>query len=323
MGLDETKQIAIATVGQIASGIDVSKERRDRLTKQRSTLEADDLNTLYQRYFKTIDDGSRYRKEQRQAYEREVAEHIGHLPAAQVTKTHINVLLENLGSPGAQRTVFALLRPFFKDLVRRDVVVASPMAHLVQPKAPAERERVLSDAELSAYVRAANELHYPWREYFMLLLYTSQRRWTVANMAWREVDLSAANWTIPAGKFKTKKTLQVPLSRQAVDLLQSIQPVSEWVISTNNTTPVSGYGFAKRLIDSKLNLDPWNVHSIRATGSTVMQRLGHPPHIIDLVQGHVIGSKVRRRYQRHEYEAEKRTALQDLGDWVEGLLVKS
>jgi integrase len=322
MGLDESRQIAVATLGQIAAGIDVSKEKRDRLSRQRATLDADDLNTLYQRYFETIDDGSRYRKEQRQAYEREVAGHIGHLPAAQVTKSGINDLLENLGSAGAQRAVFALLRPFFKWMVHRDLIVASPMADLVQPRQPQERDRVLSDAELTQYVRAAMSLHYPWKEYFLLLLYTCQRRQEVSGMVWRELNLNAATWTIPAGRYKKgKKPQLVPLSRQAVALLRGIQPISEWVLSTNDTTPISGYAYAKKQIDQLMpGVAHWNAHRIRATGSTIMQRLGHRPDVIDLVQGHRIGSKVRRAYQLWQYEDDKRRALQGLGDFVERLV---
>jgi hypothetical protein len=205
MGLDEAKAAAEIIIGKLRDGIDVSKDKRNAVAQQKIALTAPSLDKLYDEYFNRIDDGSRYRKEQRQAYDREVAGRIGHLPAAQVSKTSINGIFDQLESAGAKRTVFALLRPFFKDLVRREIIADSPMATMEQPKQPKERERVLSDVELTQYVQAALSLSYPWREYFMLLLYTSQRRQNVATMAWRELDLGAANWVIPAEKFKTKR----------------------------------------------------------------------------------------------------------------------
>lgn len=44
-------------------------------------------------------------------------------------------------------------------------------------------------------------------------------------MEWHEIDLTSARWEIPATKMKMKRPHVVPLSRQAVALLESLYAV--------------------------------------------------------------------------------------------------
>ena len=45
-------------------------------------------------------------------------------------------------------------------------------------------------------------------------------------MEWAELDLDAAEWCIPGSKMKIKVDHRVPLSKQAVELLRDVQPMS-------------------------------------------------------------------------------------------------
>jgi integrase len=53
-----------------------------------------------------------------------------------------------------------------------------------------------------------------------LLMLTGQRREEVGGMRWAELDLDRAVWTLPGPQTKSRQAHQVPLSRQAVALLQ-------------------------------------------------------------------------------------------------------
>jgi integrase len=65
-----------------------------------------------------------------------------------------------------------------------------------------KRRRHLNTAGLRAYVLGARALPTPWREYFLLLLYTGQRRDEVAQCVWSEFDLEAEppTWFITAAR---------------------------------------------------------------------------------------------------------------------------
>jgi len=57
---------------------------------------------------------------------------------------------------------------------------------------------------------------------------------------------------------------------------------------------------------------------IRRTVSTGMQRLGVPSTVIDAVQAHAM-TGIKRVYQRHHFNDEKRAALEQWGKYAESL----
>ena len=69
-----------------------------------------------------------------------------------------------------------------------------------------------------------------------------------------------------------------------------------------------------------LPLPDWRLHDFRRTGVTALARLGFPPHVADRLLNHVHGSGaiggVMAVYQRHEFLAERETALRVWGEHV-------
>jgi integrase len=65
----------------------------------------------------------------------------------------------------------------------------------------------------------------------------------------------------------------------------------------------------------------WTPHDLRRTGATMMQELGIPLDVIDRCQNHIVaGPKVRRRYLRYEYAAEKSPAWKKLGNRLSAIV---
>lgn len=65
----------------------------------------------------------------------------------------------------------------------------------------------------------------------------------------------------------------------------------------------------------------WTPNDLRRTGATMMQALGVTPEVIDCCQNHVLkGSRVRRHYLTHPYNAEKREAWNRLGLAIDDIL---
>jgi len=55
-----------------------------------------------------------------------------------------------------------------------------------------------------------------------LLILTAARSGEIRNTTWDEIDLNHNKWTIPAERMKTNKQHEVPLSKQAISLLKSL-----------------------------------------------------------------------------------------------------
>jgi hypothetical protein len=65
----------------------------------------------------------------------------------------------------------------------------------------------------------------------------------------------------------------------------------------------------------------WTPNDLRRTGATMMQALGVTPEVVDRCQNHVLkGSRVRRHYLTHPYNAEKREAWNRLGSAIDDIL---
>lgn len=135
--------------------------------------------------------------------------------AREVTKRDIITLLDGK-SQATGRAVFAILRPFFRWCVEREVITKSPCEGLTPPKPVDARERVLSDHELLLVWKAASALPYPWGAFYKLLILTAQRRNEVASMPWSEIDQARDEWIMPGARTKNGKEHLVHLSAWAM-----------------------------------------------------------------------------------------------------------
>jgi integrase len=245
------------------------------------------------------------------------------------------------GSAMTGRTA-AYGRAAFAWAVKRGAVRVNAFADLAVDKSIAKRERVLSDQEIAEIWRAADSATLPFGTIIRLLLLTGQRRGEVAGMAWDEISEDLATWTLPGERTKNGAAHTVPLSAPARALLTALLPgdtnEANRVLSDRRATgalalpgavgtPFAGWSKAKRALDkaimdarskaataagaSPAPLAPWSVHDLRRTVATGLQRLGVRLEVTEAVLNHISGSRggIVGVYQRHDWAAEKRAAL--------------
>jgi integrase len=87
-------------------------------------------------------------------------------------------------------------------------------------EAPFRRERTLSKAELLALFDSIDQEEDIYKDCVMMLLLTGQRKTNVLSMRWDEINYETKAWVIPLDKIKTKKAHVVPLSQEAMAILQ-------------------------------------------------------------------------------------------------------
>ena len=152
-----------------------------------------------------------------------------------------------------------------------------------------------------------------------LLAYTWVRTNELRMMLWSEVD--GDMWIIPAGKMKRNKDHAIPLSAQAMGIIEQQRARSSGSIyvfpnDRRNDRPMSEnavlyllhrMGFKGRLTG----------HGFRSMGSTWANERGFNPDAIERQLSHVPGNKVRAVYNRSAYLDERRRMLQSWGDWFE------
>jgi integrase len=218
--------------------------------------------------------------------------------------------------------------------VKRGVVRLNPFADLPVAKAVAKRERVLSDTEIAEIWHAAGEATSPYGTIIRLLVLTGQRRGEVAGMGRNEISEDFATWALPGERTKNGEPHSVPLSAPARELLRALlsedanAPLDARLVLPGAVgKPFAGWSKAKRALDEAVvdaraesataagarpaPLIPWSVHDLRRTVATGLQRLGVRLEVTEAVLNHISGSRggIAGIYQRHDWAAEKRAAL--------------
>ncbi len=245
------------------------------------------------------------------------------------------------GAPIMANRTLAHGRKWFAWLVSRDLLAASPFEGVAAPGPESRRDRVLSDRELAALWHACDDAGPPFGPLVQLLILLGQRRDEVGQMRWQELDFDQRLWTISAARAKNGKEHLVPLPDAAVHILERcprIEPAagasgSGFVFSTTGRNAFSGYSRAKHAVDRRMTamladegatdgvLPHWQLHDLRRTMATGMQRLGIRLEVVEAILNHTSGSRagVVGIYQRHDWAAEKRDALEAWAERVRKL----
>jgi integrase len=231
-------------------------------------------------------------------------------------------------SESRSRAMHAVLSKMLNWLTQKRRIAVSPMAALKRPPPSRARDRVLSDQEIIAFWRSADEATPPFGALLKLLLLTGARLNEVARMEVAELSDDGATWTIPGSRTKNRRTHVMPLSPLARAILTGVKrmPECRFVFSTNQQTPVSGFSKTKRRLDDKMkDVAAWRLHDLRRTCATGMAEIGVPPHIVELCLNHVSGARagVAGTYNRSVQMAERRAALERWADHVAGLVGNS
>jgi integrase len=191
----------------------------------------------------------------------------------------------------------------------------SPCDHLKAKSLIGEkhpRARTLTDDEIRAFVRACDQMGYPYGTIGKMLLLTGARHREVAAARWPEFDLKAKVWTVPPERFKSNAAHLVPLTDDSLALLGALPRFKrgDHLFSTNfGETPTEISSKVKDRIDALMGSSKsWVVHDLRRTMRTHLAALRVPDHIAEMVLGH--GKKgLQRVYDQHRYEEEMREVL--------------
>jgi integrase len=223
-------------------------------------------------------------------------------------------------APVQARNLLGHLKRFFGWVVAQHSygLEASPVAALKPDRLVGKqviRKRVLSDDELRVLWQASGALDYPFDPLVKLLVLTGQRRSDVSEALWQEFDLNKKLWTIPAERYKTNTVHVVPLSDDAVAILEKLPRFNRgdcMFTTTFGVRPASGFSWLKARLDKLMEgktAGPWILHDIRRTVRTHLSALPVADNVRELVIGHAQPG-LHQVYDQHAYIDEKRRALE-------------
>lgn len=144
---------------------------------------------------------------------------------------------------------------------------------------------------------------------------------------WLEIDLDAAEWRIPGIKMKMKVDHLVPLSRQAVEILQSLQPSTghgRYVFPSLRTgeRPMSENTINAALRGMGYSQDIHSAHGFRAMARTIMDEiLGERVDLIEHQLAHAVKDPNGRAYNRTAHLPARRAMMQRWSDYLDKLRI--
>jgi integrase len=242
-----------------------------------------------------------------------------------MTRPEIRAVLEETAKRGPvmANRVLALVRKMFNFAIEHDWVEANP-CHMIKPLVPArQRDRVLNEDEIRAVWKALDAEQDIIAALFKLRLFTAQRGGEVQGAAWADVDLMAGWWTIPAARSKNGLAHRVPLSAQAVRILEDLREKtgkSDWLFPSGRKPGVH-ITHAQKAIERIVERSsvPFRGHDLRRTAASLMVGAGVPRLVVSKILNHV-ESGVTAVYDRHSYDPEKRAALDFWGKRVDQIV---
>jgi integrase len=226
--------------------------------------------------------------------------------------------VEQRGAPVAANKVLKAIKTFLRWCVGRAVLDRSPADDIPMPTKEVPRDRVLSDDELARVILSARQIGGSYGGIVELLALTGQRREEVARSVWDEIDLDGRTWNLPNQRTKNAKPHIVHLSDQAMAVLNQTKRQGKFVFSVAGTHPFQAFSSAKRELDELSGVRGWRLHDLRRTCVSGMASLGIAPHVADKILNHQSGtiSGVAAVYQRHQFLAERKEALEKWGAHV-------
>ena len=154
---------------------------------------------------------------------------------------------------------------------------------------------------------------------FMAL--TGVRSAEVRGAVWSEFDLVAGIWEIPAERMKMKQSHTVPLSPQALDVLDAMRELYADAVVFPSVLASSGVfsenAFSLAFRRCKIQAVP---HGLRASFRTwAGETYGASMRdAAEQVLAHKTGSAIEQIYNRAEYMAQRRQLLEAWSDYLDG-----
>ncbi|HBQ5927779.1 TPA: tyrosine-type recombinase/integrase [Klebsiella pneumoniae subsp. pneumoniae] len=253
-----------------------------------------------------------YAKDIWRSLEKDVFPAIGEIPVQQIKARTLVEALEPIKARGALETVRRLVQRINEIMiyaVNTGLIDANPASGvgMAFEKPKKQNMPTLRPEELPKLMRSLvmSNLSVSTRCLIEWQLLTLVRPSEASGARWAEIDLDAKLWAIPAQRMKAKREHIVPLSPQALEVLEIMKPISlhrEHVFPSRNdpkqpmnsqtaNAALKRIGFGGKLV----------AHGLRSIASTTMNEAGLNSDVIEAALAHSDKNEVRKAYNRSVY----------------------
>lgn len=173
------------------------------------------------------------------------------------------------------------------------------------------------------------------------VILTACRTGEVLGARWKEVDMVAGIWTVPANRMKARREHRVPLSEPALALLRRLQPLSTgpdsyvfpggrrdkplsqmvMLMLLRRMNPAGGGTSSRERFqwqDRQTEM-PITAHGFRSTfRDWAGETTGHPRDVVEAALAHIIAGKTEAAYARGDLFTKRARLMEDWAVYCAG-----
>nr|WP_310616597.1 integrase domain-containing protein [Pantoea cypripedii] len=311
--LAAARQMRDQYLSLLVQGIDPQKQQEE-VSEQRQ-IELDSIfSVVAERWFqlKSKSVTEDYAKDIWRSLEKDIFPAIGNIPVQTLKARTLIEALEPIKARGALETVRRLVQRINEIMiyaVNTGLIDANPASGvgMAFEKPKKQNMPTLRPEELPKLMRSLVMSNLSVSTHCLIewQLLTLVRPSEASGARWAEIDLDANLWTIPAERMKAKREHIVPLSLQALEILEVMKPISrhrEYIFPSRNdpkqpmnsqtaNAALKRIGYGGKLV----------AHGLRSIASTAMNEAGFNADVIETALAHSDKNEVRRAYNRSLY----------------------
>jgi len=332
--LRDAREKRDAAIKQIAGGIDPS-ENRKAIKQSRAESAANSFEVIAREWYERnmIDKSEHHQKRAMSLFQRDIFPYLGSKPISDIKATELLAALRLIEARNAIETAHRALQicgQVFRYAIatgrtERDITPdlrgslrqakEGHFSAVTEPKQAAELLRIIDGYTGTFIVKSALQL--------APLVFV--RPGELRQAEWKHIDLDAKEWRYLVTKTKTPHI--VPLSKQAVEILTNLHPLTgngRFVFPSartpNGSRAMSDVALLAALRRMGISKDEMTIHGFRALARTILDEvLGFRPDFIEHQLAHAVRDPNGRAYNRTAHLPERHKMMQAWADYLDGL----
>lgn len=272
----------------------------------------------------------RYRDEIIDTFEKDIFPYIGKRPIAEIKPLELLETLRRMEKRGALEKM-RKVRQRCGEVYRYAIITGraeyNPAPDLATALTPPKKQHFpfLTAEELPYFLKdlAGYTGSVITKTATKIILLTAVRTQELRFARWQDIDLEKGIWEIPAEVMKMKRPHVVPLSKQVIELFNSLKPLSGhyelvFIGRNDHRKPIS-----KESVNQVIELLGYKGrltgHGFRHTMSTILHEKGYNSAWIETQLAHIDKNAIRGTYNHAQYMDGRREMMQWYADYMDEL----
>ncbi|MDR7016075.1 integrase arm-type DNA-binding domain-containing protein [Acinetobacter sp. 3657] len=262
-------------------------------------------------------------------FEKDIFPTLGDMPIDQIKGKDVLSCAKKIEERGAlemAKRSIPLAGRIFRYAIRKGIIENDPTPHLGEALKPRKVKNMarLDISEFPAFLERMDRYHGNLiiRSALQLMTLTFVRTTELRMMEWNEIDYENRLWRIPAHKMKMAMPHIVPLSKQALDILEVIYPITgnkPYVFYNYSTAkPISSNALLCAIRTMGYN-GKMTGHGFRGLASTTLHEQGYMHDAIEVQLAHRVGNAVSLAYNHAQHLDYRVKMMQEWSDFIDGL----